>query len=263
MKKKILSLTKAVVEKLAGRNGNFPYIEQFTLDRISFKYWITDKLYQEWYRPEGHKDWVETKAYLDFVSENDKTLEVGCNNGFTTAMIKSLIGRDTLIVGLDIIPANVMIAQAQVGLNNFNNCHILNLGADEQKREIFVQNTNNGFVVNSNTVGSIRVGVIPCDDLIAKFSYFDILKIDVEGYEANVLRGCREILSRKPKIIIEIHGAEIPRYNATVDEIFDMIGIDDYEGVFVLRSENVLHKFDKATFPKKDHSTLFLRPKKK
>jgi hypothetical protein len=39
----------------------------------------------------------------------------------------------------------------------------------------------------------------------------DLLKIDVEGEEANVLRGARETLAHRPHLIIETHGARVER----------------------------------------------------
>jgi hypothetical protein len=137
------------------------------------------------------------------------------------------------------------------------------MGADDQRRKIRVQNTNNGFVVNQNVIGSIEVDVIPCDDLIPKFGYFSVLKVDVEGYEGNVIRGCKEILSKKPKLLIEFHGeAEINKYGSSVDEIFNLVNIDQYEGVYCLHSDSKLYNFDLKSFPKEKHSTAFLRPKK-
>lgn len=263
MKRKISnffkSIASAVGNKLIGKSGNYPYIEEFRINDVSFKYWITSNLYRQWYNPEGHRNWEETKAYLDIISKNDRILEVGCNIGFTTSLVKALSGG--LVVAMDIVPENVMIAQAQISLNEFSDCHILNLGGDDGRRKIRVQNTSNGFVVNGNAMGSIEVDVIPCDDLISKYGYFDVLKIDVEGYEGNVIRGCKQILSKNPKVIMEIHGGEIAKYNSSVDEIFRILNISNYEGVYCLRSENKLHKFDSKTFPFKDHSTLFLKPK--
>jgi hypothetical protein len=39
----------------------------------------------------------------------------------------------------------------------------------------------------------------------------DLLKIDVEGEEANVLRGARATLAHRPHLIIETHGASVER----------------------------------------------------
>lgn len=39
----------------------------------------------------------------------------------------------------------------------------------------------------------------------------DLLKIDVEGAEANVLRGAAEVLKSRPHLVIETHGAAVER----------------------------------------------------
>jgi FkbM family methyltransferase len=263
MRKKVAAIIKSIRNELSGKDPKYPYVETFTLDKVEFKFWVTDKVYEQWYEPKAQAAWTETYAYLNFIDENDSILEVGCNNGVRTCLCKSLSGKNGLVVGLDIIPENVMIAQAQIGLNNYRECYILNMGADDQARKIRVQNTNNGFVVDGNVIGSIEVDVIPCDDLIPRFGYFSVLKIDVEGYEGNVIRGCKEILSKKPKLLIEFHGKEeIEKYNSSVEEIFNLVNIDQYEGVYCLHSDGKVYDFDLSNFPKEKHLTAFLRPKK-
>ncbi|MBS1544515.1 MAG: FkbM family methyltransferase [Bacteroidetes bacterium] len=261
MRREAGAFLRAIRNKIAGKSDRYPYVEEFSLEHAHFKYWITDELYREWYNPEAHRNWAETQAYLNFVNRNDRVLEVGCNNGFTTCLLKSLTGQDGLVVGLDIIPENVMISQAQIALNRFANCYVLNLGADDKRKKIKVQNTNNGFVVLKNSIGSIEVDVVPCDALISEFGFFDIIKIDVEGYEGNVLRGCRELLSKNPKLMIELHGDEIVKYNSSINEIYDMIGVDRYEGIYCLRADPKLRTFDKNQFNPRAHATLFLKPK--
>jgi hypothetical protein len=56
----------------------------------------------------------------------------------------------------------------------------------------------------------------------------NFLKIDVEGYEVQVLEGCRTILSTLPKIDIELHLDFIPGYKRGVEEVFKIIPINKY-----------------------------------
>ncbi len=44
-----------------------------------------------------------------------------------------------------------------------------------------------------------------------RIAWPDLLKIDVEGAEANVLRGAREVLLSRPHLVIETHGRAVER----------------------------------------------------
>ena len=49
-----------------------------------------------------------------------------------------------------------------------------------------------------------------------------VLKLDVEGFEADVLEGCLNLLRRKPKLILKLH----PPVHATawMQDVFRLIG---------------------------------------
>ena len=57
----------------------------------------------------------------------------------------------------------------------------------------------------------------------------DLIKIDVEGYELEVLKGLRLILDKKESnLAIEVHCDELRNYGATPNELFEFIGLEDY-----------------------------------
>ena len=176
-------------------------------------------------------------------------------------ILKNITGPDALHVGLDIIPLNCQIADSQIGLNLLTNCHILHYAASDRKETLKVVNQNNGIVTHKEIKNTIKVEAIPCDDLIPKYGYFDLLKIDVEGFEATVLKGCRELLSREPKLIIELHGANVKQYGSNYEEIFNLISVDNYKGHMCLRNDNELRAFDKVMLLREEpHVTIFLKP---
>jgi FkbM family methyltransferase len=56
-----------------------------------------------------------------------------------------------------------------------------------------------------------------------------LLKLDVEGYEAEVLKGAKDILKGAPKLEIEIHTEVLSRQKTSVKEILDLIDISRYQ----------------------------------
>ena len=82
-------------------------------------------------------------------------------------------------------------------------------------------------------------------DMVKLDSYFKIkptfIKIDVEGYEYEVLKGAKKILKTRPKLEIEIHTDDLPKYNTKVDEILKSIDLSNY---------NTWIKWDNYSAPK-------------
>jgi FkbM family methyltransferase len=67
------------------------------------------------------------------------------------------------------------------------------------------------------------VEAIPLDDFGASLTRLDFIKIDVEGFEVEVLRGAAKLIERfRPAILCEI-GDHARRYAHTADEAFEIL----------------------------------------
>jgi FkbM family methyltransferase len=245
---------------------SYPYVESFAMDDVRFDYWVTDDTYRTWYNPDAQSKWCINEGYLKFVRKSDKILEIGCNAGFTTCLLSRAVGNDGLVVGLDIIPSNCMVSEAQIGLNRITNTQILHLGAGDFNGKIRVNNQNNG-TVQTGEAGGIEVDVTRCDELMKEYGSFDVLKVDVEGFESQVFKGAAELMSKRPRLLLEIHGAEVEKYGSSYEELFALFGADRYEGLMCVdpngsTATNVLEPFDPTRLLRERvHGNLFLQPK--
>jgi hypothetical protein len=79
---------------------------------------------------------------------------------------------------------------------------------------------------------NIVVSLFPLDFFIHSFkNRISVIKIDVEGYEVNILLGAKEIIKKhKPFLIIEIT-------NDTIKEIAKIIETYNYECIKILSKE--------------------------
>ena len=109
--------------------------------------------------------------------------------------------------------------------------------------------------------GTKEAEIITLDDYAQATSTVPtFLKIDVEGYETEVLKGATEILRTLPKLEIEIHTEILSRYNTSVEEIFELININNYQTWVQWNDQEKPEKFDLQQ--KIDHRVhLFAIPK--
>lgn len=79
-----------------------------------------------------------------------------------------------------------------------------------------------------------------------QFSDVDLIKIDVEGHEASVIRGARQTLETcRPVLIVEIEQRHL---TAPIGDVFDLIVSQGYRGGFLLNGDfSRLDKFDYET----------------
>ena len=57
----------------------------------------------------------------------------------------------------------------------------------------------------------------------------DFIKIDVEGFEYQILEGCKSILSTIPAVFVEVHTLTLPRYGKVFENLWTLIDADHYE----------------------------------
>lgn len=147
--------------------------------------------------------------------------------------------------------------------------HQVGVGDKHATSEIIIQKNNSGhnFVTPTKTSRATKVTpekyTITIETLDSyNFQDVDIIKMDVEGFEYNVLLGAEQTINKwKPVVQAEMIPAQFKRYGHTVDEIVDFFLARDYK--MLLRDGTILpDKFElvKGTvdrfFVHKDHPGL-------
>lgn len=54
------------------------------------------------------------------------------------------------------------------------------------------------------------------------------VKINVQGFEVEVLKGAKNILNTKPKLAIAINPNALKKHNSSVEDLFDLIDVEKY-----------------------------------
>lgn len=188
---------------------------------------------------------MESIELLKLIRPGMRVLEIGCNHGLFSCLMAKAVGPEGAVVAVDCVAENVMIASANAYANHLNNMTVLQYAVAERAHgEVQVDSSANGFVVSTPGVGDTEGSEsISVDELGARFGSFDLLKIDVEGYEGCVLRGAERTLAEISALALEIHGggAGLQRYHSTPGEIGQLIRPYRFSGVCFYVDELSMH----------------------
>ncbi len=145
-----------------------------------------------------------------YVKPNSVILDVGANIGATSAIFAVLV-ENAQIYSLEPGPKNFEFLQTNMRENGFKNVKSFKVGAGEKKAELlFHENSAWGYFDNNRDPGafSSRVPVVTLDEFveIERIEQVDFVKIDVEGFEPQVLEGMKDVIKRfNPKILFEFN----------------------------------------------------------
>lgn len=154
------------------------------------------------------------EQFVKNIRKGDVFLDIGANIGYHSLFVSRLVQDTGRVISFEPIPRLCAQLAESMKLNGIKNITICNFGLAERDGEaqIFLRDENTGgssiidltraegFVAQ----GSMHIKLRRLDDFLKKSVHVRALKIDVEGYELEALRGGREMLSRdKPVIFIE------------------------------------------------------------
>ena len=225
-----------------------PRLETYRLDyggreQCRFDFWLANRAaeqwYHEWFYEAANPTW-ELKEFSWLVQPGDRVLEIGCHHGFLTMMLAHCVGKKGAILAIDANPENVLIANAQISTNRLGEiCSARTYACAAEAGTLTMEWRTNSHVVvgRPKDVACYEVEAITGDELDRRYGPFNVLKLDVEGFEIQVLRGCRQLLERNPKLILEVHPDFVREYNYgdSLDELWSLIGASKRTGTMVVR----------------------------
>lgn len=146
--------------------------------------------------------------------------DVGAHIGVLSLVAARLVGARGKVFAFEADPANATRIEEHVRRNGFEQIHILpcavwSSGAHLRFERASAQSSlNQGAVATGQvkTANTLDVQAIAIDEFARGHAPPDLIKIDVEGAEAAVLRGSEQIFAtKKPLLICEVHHEESSR----------------------------------------------------
>jgi FkbM family methyltransferase len=140
-------------------------------------------------------------------------VDVGANIGYFSLLASSLVGTMGKVFSFEPSEYAYKKLKQTIKSNNIQNIHAMNsaLGDVIETRTLLTQgdNTHSPSFVPSTGVFLNVAQVVTLDDFVTQngIKVIDLIKIDVEGFEPNVIRGMNKIMSAGmvKRILIEIY----------------------------------------------------------
>ncbi|MGY3213872.1 FkbM family methyltransferase [Mucilaginibacter sp. HD30] len=214
------------------KNRGFkPYIVEKKLYHTDFKFYVANLEGQQWYDQTSNKSQDESKEWLwpemEFVKnkickKGDVILECGGHHGLTAVVISKWIGEEGHVYTFEPNSDNLAIIRKNININSSKNITVIPNAVGSEHGNILISHSNsNSYILQGNENVGIEVPIVKIDDFADK--KIDVIKIDVEGFEFEVLKGATEILKTRPRLAIELHLDMMQRYGATVDQLLSLI----------------------------------------
>ena len=157
------------------------------------------------------------QEFLQNINTGDTIIDVGAHIGEYTLLGAKLVGDKGLIISVEPDHDSVISLKKNIILNNFKNYLILEKAVGEkiETKSLYKVNEEDvygyldPYVENKKLKKHSEIEVTTIDSIVLSnnINTINLLKIDVEGFEYEVLLGCNDTLKKNKikKIIIELH----------------------------------------------------------
>lgn len=176
-----------------------------------------------------------------FLKPGDFFFDIGSNIGLFSLHASPIIGNTGRIYAFEPTPVTFERLQNNIVLNNFQNIKAENLGLSNSMKPLEFHVSNNGYdawnsvvrltQLEDSSVIEIRTNTI--DNYLAEnnIQHVDLIKIDVEGWELNVLKGAANLISRADSPVLMVEFTETNAFAAGYycGELFDYVKSFGYD----------------------------------
>ena len=161
----------------------------------------------------GSYEAAKQRKVMDLVRPGMVCWDIGANVGFYTLLLAELVGTTGNVFAFEPFPRNIKFLQRHVQMNRYQNVRISPRALDDFDGESGFDPEANPSMGHLAAGGSLRVSCSRADTLLAagEIEAPDLIKIDVEGAEAGVLRGAKRVLEHRPVILLATHGDDVHR----------------------------------------------------
>ncbi|MSO55894.1 MAG: FkbM family methyltransferase [Acidobacteria bacterium] len=185
-----------------------------------------DRALAAWLLNAGFMGRAERRFFEKAVTPGQTVVDVGANQCVFTLLFSRLVGPDGRVFALEPAPALFGALDKNCRINAANNVTRLPIAAGETRSQGVLHcsrfNGGDNRLTDSLKGPTVPVEIVPLDEFLPP-DQVSLVKIDVQGYELNVVKGMQAIMDRSPaiKVFFEYWPSGLGYAGCTPGELLD------------------------------------------
>lgn len=204
----------------------------------------------------GLMEYEDMSFLLHYLQKDDLFFDVGANVGVYTVLASKVRGSKTVCI--EPLPSTYEKLKNNIQINRLDDVLSLNIGLSYEKSKLYFtsdKDTMNSVALDTD-VNKQEVNVDTLDNISDNYGIPKAIKIDVEGYETNVLKGGNKVLQsdKLQVIILELNGSG-KKFGFNDDDIHNDLKKSGFQACTYNPFDRKIVKLDKYG----NHNTIYIR----
>lgn len=211
--------------------GFKPKVIDKTVEGVSFKFFVSSPISAAWYGDTGSDSSIEMRFVRDrMLRSGAKIIECGAHHGYNTIVLSCWVGNAGCVYACEPMPDNVQVIERNLALNEIENVRVVRQALGSSSGSVSFRTQTNSAPIGNRSETGISVEMTTIDELSEALGIVpDLIKVDVEGYEIDVLEGASRVLLQRPALVVEIHPHQMVNFGRVVDQLWRLIDHSAYE----------------------------------
>ncbi len=211
-------------------------IRKATRHGIKYKLDLSDIV--DWFIYFGFQELSRQKLY-DLMKADQTIIDIGANIGDVSLHAAQFVGQTGNVHSFEPDPTNYKRFETNLDLNLFSNIHKNKVGLGDKAGTYNIANIDSGNqgmnrIVHEESSNSktqqIQVSTLDSYVLEKKLDKVDLIKIDVEGFEYNVLKGSKTVIDTfHPTFFIELDDDNLIEQGSSANKLVKLLEDGGYE----------------------------------